>query len=430
MSRRPGGPATGPPAARPRTGTAQETNPTRTADWRKCGTIAPPSPQSLQIPKTQDPVTHRRAITDMNIRHERPDPALAFLVQAPLLLHTSAEQSFELRGWSPDGFEPPEGWTDCPPVATLTVPFQGVYVSFDVELAQDAPGGFVRFAGLSARAAGMLDLFHAAILRGEITPVDGILMALDRPVDLVPMTRTDAETGRSPARPLSRALRAVGVTAAYAAAAAFLWAAFWSNAWDRLNAIPLQAGRIELVQPVRATAAAAGPEAPAGGLVASGWIDGAHATDIYLGMAAQLAVNVGGTLVELPARVTDIHARDAAQGPRRPGYAIQIEADAAEIAARPELAAVLYPGSAAAIAVSTPLLPGAIHTALGLCARVTGTECGRGTWPRRLPAALPTGLADVRAAPPLLPEGAPGGVAFLAAFGAAAAQPDRLPDAD
>ncbi|TCP44210.1 hypothetical protein [Rhodovulum marinum] len=326
----------------------------------------------------------------MNIRHERPDPALAFLVQAPLLLHTSADQSHAVRGWSPEGFEPPEDWpAETPPCATLSIPFQGVFVSFEVALAQDGPGGFVRFQGLSGRETQVLDLFHGAILRGEMAPVDGILKALDKPVDLVPMTRTEHDAARPPARAIPRALRAGAVAALYGAAAVFLWGALWSPAWERMNSIPLQAGRIEAMEPPRAAPAAAGAARTGPALVASGWIDGAHATDIYLGMAARLRVNVDGALVVLPARVTAIRAEAAAEGPARPGYTIRVAADAAAVADGPALALRLRPGGAAAIAVSTPILPDLRKAAGGLCGRVLGRTCGAAGGLDRVPAALP-----------------------------------------
>lgn len=282
----------------------------------------------------------------MMIRHEPPDPAFSYRVQAPLLVQTGPEAFLEVRAWSPDGLIVPEGWPEEGGGGTLTIPFQGIFLSFDIDLPPALPGDIVPFSGLNGRAQELLRQFHSAIVSGRMASVDGLIRSIDRPVDLVPMTQTEEDGGRVPTRPPRRLGRTLRALALYGALGVLLWTALWSHAWDKLTTLPLQSGRYESYDPAAARA------------TGSGWIDHRHAIRVYVGMDATLSVNVQGEILGLPATVTDIRADREPEGRAKSGYIVRLAADASAVAAAgrglPEPAEI---GGPAEILLHSPFLP-------------------------------------------------------------------------
>jgi hypothetical protein len=280
----------------------------------------------------------------MIIRHERPDPAFSYRVQASLLLQTGPDAFLELREWSPEGFTAPDGWPAEGAAGTLTIPFQGIFLSFNLDLPAAAPGDFVPFTGLNGRAQELLRHFHEAIVGGRMSSVDGVIQSIDRPVDLVPMTETEEDGGRVPARPKRRVGQTIRTLALYGALAVVLWSALWSHAWERLTTLPLQSGRYETFDAARALA------------TGSGWIDHRHAIAVYIGMDASMSINVGGEVFVLPAVVVDVYTDREPEGRAKAGYIVEVIANAEGIP-REGLAVPAQLGGPAEIRLYSPLFP-------------------------------------------------------------------------
>lgn len=281
----------------------------------------------------------------MIIRHERPDPAFSYRVQAPLLVQSGPDVLVELRDWSPEGYLVPEGWPEAGGGGTLTIPFQGVFLSFHIDLPAARPGDFVPFAGLNGRAQALLRHFHEAIVGGRMSSVEGVICSIDRPVDLVPMVETEEDGGRVPARPRRRLGQTIRAVALYGALAVLLWVGLWSHAWDRLTTLPLQSGRYETYDPAAAVA------------TGSGWIDHRHAIRVHIGMEAMLSVNLGGRIFDLPAVVVDVYADREPEGRAKSGYIVEVIANAEALATTPGLTVPAQLGGPAGIRLVSPLFP-------------------------------------------------------------------------
>lgn len=179
----------------------------------------------------------------MNIRHECPRPDLSFAVAAPLQVHKANGRRLEVARWSLEGL-----WTDPPEVdlageVILTVPFQGVDVSFPVTLIDGEEPGHYCFANLSVRQRETLATFHHGVLSGQMVPTGDMITSLDTPVDLVPMGETTEEevAGRALARP--RALRILWNAVVYLTLAAVLIVGLGGQVWTRLTQIGLDHAR-------------------------------------------------------------------------------------------------------------------------------------------------------------------------------------------
>ena len=280
----------------------------------------------------------------MIIRHERPDPAFSYRVQASLLLQTGPDAFLEVREWSPEGCMAPEGWPDGGGAGTLTIPFQGIFLSFNIDLPDANPGDFVPFSGLNGRAQELLRHFHQSIIGGRMSSLDGVIRSIDRPVDLVPMTQTEEDGGRVPARPgrrLGQTLRSVAI---YGALGFLLWTALWSHAWERLNTLPLQSGRYETF------------DADAGLATGSGWIDHRHAINVFVGMEATMSLNVGGKIFDLPAVVIDVYTDREPEGRAKSGYIVELIANTEDIGSSRGLSVPAELGGPADIRLHSPML--------------------------------------------------------------------------
>lgn len=281
----------------------------------------------------------------MIIRHERPDSAFSFSVLAPLLLQTGPEAFVELREWSPEGFRAPEDWPLSGVAGTLTIPFQGIFLSFNLTLPGAKPGDVVPFAGLNGRQRELLRHFHQAIVVGRMSSVDGVIRSIDRPVDLVPMTDTEENGGRVPAQPRRRIGRTIRTLALYGGLAVLLWSAIWSHAWERLTTFPLQSGRYETYNVSAALA------------TGSGWIDHRHAINVFVGMDAIMSLNVGGEIYDLPAIVVDVYPDREPEGRAKSGYIVEVIANTEGIAPGVGLLVPNQQGGPADIRIHAPLFP-------------------------------------------------------------------------
>ncbi|MEP4198337.1 MAG: HlyD family efflux transporter periplasmic adaptor subunit [Aliishimia sp.] len=179
----------------------------------------------------------------MNIRHECPMPELSFSVRAPLHLNKENGCKIVANRWSLAGvwLEPEQG--DISGDVQISVPFQGVEVSFPARLKEtDTPGHF-SFHELTVRQRETLGAFYQGVLSGRMVSTNDIISSLDTPVDLVPMSETEEEetAGRAKAKP--RLVRIIWNTAFYLAAAAFLILFLGGQIWQRLSHVQLDHAR-------------------------------------------------------------------------------------------------------------------------------------------------------------------------------------------
>lgn len=179
----------------------------------------------------------------MNIRHECPMSDLSFSVTAPLCLHKANGCKVTARRWSLAGIWLEVNAPDMAGETVLSVPFQGVDVSFPVSLmATDTPGHY-QFAELTVRQRETLSTFHKGVLSGQMVSAGEMITSLDTPVDLVPMSETETEeaAGRVAAKP--RLLRIIWNMALHTVIAALLMAFLGSHIWQRLSRIDLEHAR-------------------------------------------------------------------------------------------------------------------------------------------------------------------------------------------
>jgi multidrug resistance efflux pump len=179
----------------------------------------------------------------MHIRHECPMPDLSFSVAAPLHLHKPNGCKIVASRWSLVGIwlEPSD---DClAGDVMLSVPFQGVDVSFPAKLnATDTPGHYT-FAELTVRQRETLGVFYQGVLSGRMVSTNDIITSLDTPVDLVPMGETEQEETQGLAKVKPRLRRIIWNTIFYTAMAVILVVFLGGNIWQRLSHVTLDHGR-------------------------------------------------------------------------------------------------------------------------------------------------------------------------------------------
>lgn len=172
----------------------------------------------------------------MRVRYERPLSDLSFLIRAPLRLDVGQGAHAVVERWSLDGIEPPAGLGGSEGEVRLTLPFQGFEITFDVTLRRDPERNLMRFVDLDERQERLLRHFYREIVTGRAEPVDGVIVAMDMPVDPVPMTQTGDEAKATPAS-VPRPVRAVAVVGLYALLGALLYSPIISPLMDRVGAV-------------------------------------------------------------------------------------------------------------------------------------------------------------------------------------------------
>lgn len=170
----------------------------------------------------------------MRVRYERPMSDLSFLIRAPLRLDVGDGSTAVVERWSLDGIEPPPGLGGSEGEARLTLPFHGFEITFDVTLRRDPDRNLMRFVNLDDRQERVLRHFYREIVSGRAEPVDGLIVAMDMPVERVPMTPTKAEV-KSSSRGV-RPVRAAAVIGLYAMLGVLLYGPIITPVLDRFAA--------------------------------------------------------------------------------------------------------------------------------------------------------------------------------------------------
>lgn len=179
----------------------------------------------------------------MNIRHECPLPDLSFAVAAPLYVHTAMGQKLTADSWSLEGVYLAAKESDLCKDVILTIPFQGVEVSFPIKLSPTNTPGRYSFSALTVRQRETLAVFYKGVLSGQMVATGDIITSLDTPVDLVPMGETDEEKSEGMAKAKPRLLRIIWNVVFYIALALFLGGFVGGQVWQRLSHVSLDHGR-------------------------------------------------------------------------------------------------------------------------------------------------------------------------------------------
>ena len=172
----------------------------------------------------------------MRVRYERPLSDLSFLIRAPLRLDVGQGAHAIVERWSLDGIEPPQGLGGSEGEVRLTLPFQGFEITFDVTLRRDDERNLMRFVGLDDRQERLLRHFYREIVTGRAEPVDGVIVAMDMPVEPVSMTQTGDEAKATPSS-LPRPVRAAAVVGLYAVLGALLYSPIISPLMERVGTV-------------------------------------------------------------------------------------------------------------------------------------------------------------------------------------------------
>lgn len=209
----------------------------------------------------------------MNIRHERPMPDMAFRMQAPLGLSLADGQRASVREWSLTGLTCHE-LPDEPLVeAILSIPFQGVVLSFPITLEKDPGQPVYRFRNLTGRQRETLSLFYRSLLSGKMATTGDMITSLDTPVDLIPMEETEQEREIAVSTKTPRGFRTLMVLIVYVVLSLSVFGYLGSLVLQRINEITVQHARfIAPIEPVSAQVSGFVSEITAepGGYVAAG----------------------------------------------------------------------------------------------------------------------------------------------------------------
>ncbi len=177
----------------------------------------------------------------MNIRHECPHSELSFAVSAPLRLVLRNGETVTVKKWSLSGLWVDEGLPDIQDLA-LSIPFQGVDVTFPINLTA-AEDGHYAFKDLTVRQRETLSAFYQGVMTGRMVSTGDMISSLDTPVDLVPMSETDAEKTAGLAKERPRALRVLWNVTYYLLLIATLGGFLGTQIWSRLSYVNLQHAR-------------------------------------------------------------------------------------------------------------------------------------------------------------------------------------------
>ncbi len=151
----------------------------------------------------------------MLVRYERPMPDLSHTVAAPLLLDMGGRHGLVVERWCLDGLHPPASFAGPGGAAWLTIPFHGFGITFRVLLRRDPATGLLRFVNLGQRETQVLRHFYRELVTGRAVPMDGMITAMDAPVDPVPMAQTEAEAEAQSRETPPRGLRIAAAVVLY-----------------------------------------------------------------------------------------------------------------------------------------------------------------------------------------------------------------------
>lgn len=180
----------------------------------------------------------------MEVRHEPPNAETLFRLKAPLTVGFSDGTAVRVDDWSLKALYSADLQGRSLDGAMLSIPFQGVNLYFPIELEPgEAPDEF-RFRNLSGRQREALALFYRNLLSGRMTSTADMIVALDTPVDLIPMGETEAERKAGEAKVAPRKARML-VNLVYYGTLFLLVAGFLGTVvWNRIARVEVLSAHV------------------------------------------------------------------------------------------------------------------------------------------------------------------------------------------
>ena len=262
----------------------------------------------------------------MEVRHEPPSAETMFRLRAPLHIGFPDGQAVRVDDWSLRGVYTKELAGRTLDGLMLSVPFQGVGVYFPVELEPGTEPDEYLFANLTGRQRETLALFYRNLLSGRMTTTADMIVALDTPVDLVPMGETPAERKAGEARVAPRKSRILLNLAYYGALFVLVVSFLAGVAWNRISRVEVLSAHVatagsQIIAPfagfVRELAVPAGSTVTEGDIVVR--LDDQEALRL-LAEAEVAAAEAAQMLSAAEARLADhMTRRDEARGTFRGG---------------------------------------------------------------------------------------------------------------
>ena len=179
----------------------------------------------------------------MHVRYEPALPDLSYMVRAPLWVDVAGTPFWADR-WSLEGILRPEGCTLGSGVAYITFPFQSFWITFTADLEYDPTSGLLLFRGLGQREAETLRHFYRQIATGRAVTMDRMVVAMDAPVDKVPMEQSAREVAASAGRVAPRRQRTIAALAVWAVFALIAFGPFAVAIHDGVSATPAAAATV------------------------------------------------------------------------------------------------------------------------------------------------------------------------------------------
>jgi multidrug efflux pump subunit AcrA (membrane-fusion protein) len=170
---------------------------------------------------------------------------LSYSIRAPLWFTLENGRKITIQEWSLRGVDWPQTLGPAPEHAVMTIPFQGVDISFPIELNTQDDTGLVPFKGLTGRQRETLSLFYKSILSGKMASTADMITSLDTPVDLVPMDETETEKQTAIRGKTPRSMRAAFWVFVYLLIASLVLWTLGNGIWARLSQVDIRNARIE-----------------------------------------------------------------------------------------------------------------------------------------------------------------------------------------
>ncbi len=180
----------------------------------------------------------------MEVRHEPPSAETLFRLKAPLTVGFPDGTAVRVNDWSLKALYSPDLDGRSLDGAMLSIPFQGVNLYFPIELEPGQGAHEYLLHNLTGRQREALALFYRNLLSGRMTSTSDMIVALDTPVDLVPMGETEAERKAGEAKVAPRKARML-VNLLYYGTLFLVVAGFLGTvAWNRIARVEVLSAHV------------------------------------------------------------------------------------------------------------------------------------------------------------------------------------------
>lgn len=177
----------------------------------------------------------------MKVRYEPALPDLSYTIQAPLLVDLEGVGCFWAESWSLEGVARPATVPAKSGKALITIPFQGFGITFQADMVHDPETDLLCFAALGQRETEVLTNFYRQLATGRAITMDRMILAMDAPVEKIPMDQTPKEVEAESRRVLPRPTRTLTAVAIYAVFAFFAYQPVVLPIYQALSAGPAAA---------------------------------------------------------------------------------------------------------------------------------------------------------------------------------------------